>query len=184
MKKNILVVLLLVVGLLVGCTRENDLNFNESFPTMESVNHVYKKSTYTTSLNLILDGTGVLLVAYDSDKKVDNYTDAVLPILNEAAIEAKQDLIHYLDIYDMQKDESAEYRLLLGYLDSQVEDMHVLSGSKTLLAPDVYFIKEGQIIGHHYSTIKDENGNYVSNLNAAQKDELKEIYLHLFSKLK
>lgn len=182
MKK--LLILLLLTLILVGCKNDNNMTFNEDFPGMEKKVHVYKKSTYTTSLNLILEGTGVLLITYDSNKAKCPYTNQIIPILNEAAIENDFDVIHYLDIYEMQQENNSEYRLLLGYLDSQVGDIQTHSGNKRLGVPDVYFIKEGKIIGHHLSTIPNKNGDYIKELNSNQKQDLKKIYGKLFSSLK
>lgn len=180
MKKILIVILLAFV--LVGCHDRNEDPFVIDYPIMKNVEHVYVKTNYTTALNLILDGTGVLLFAFDSNLYDCPYCQTVVPILNEAAIESGWDSIYYLDIYKMRAENTSEYRLLVGYIESQVQDLLVRNEQKTLVVPDVYFIKEGQIMGHHIATLYEDE-RFIYDLNETQRLTLKNIYLDLFSRI-
>lgn len=181
MKKIILT--LITVMILVGCTVVPEDSFLTDYPSMQGMTHVYEKTSYTTALNTILDGTGVVLLAFDTNKYYCPFCVAAVPILNEAAIESGWGKIYYLDIYTMRMQNTSEYRLMLGYIDSKVDDLLMRGDDKALVVPDVYFIKDGVIVGHHIGTVYNEYENFVSELNETQANELKTIYLDLFKEL-
>jgi hypothetical protein len=72
---------------------------------------------------------------------------------------------------------------LLGYLDGQVGDLLERNGRKEIVVPDVYVVKDGEILGHHIATIKDDDDRFVYDLNAEQKEAVKEIYRDLLGRL-
>lgn len=69
------------------------------------------------------------------------------------------------------------YELLYDYLDTDQ------TGNKVLYVPDVYFFKDGSIVGHHLGSVASQTNPKVL-LNSAQKKELKVIYQDLFNKIK
>jgi hypothetical protein len=83
----------------------------------------------------------------------------------------------------MKANNTTEYRLLLAYIDFTVGDLHLQNNSKQIVTPDVYFIKDGKIVGHHIGTIENENGAFIQNLTIDQEAELKDIYRDLFTRL-
>ena len=183
MKK--IIAILLFMFILIGCQSNLEPSFENDYPSMKGTEHVYEKVTYTTALNFILDGTGVIVLGYNEvNEKQDTSTSQIIPILNEASIASDYDKILYLDIYSIQDTNNSEYRLLLGYLESATNDLLSRNGKKTILAPDVYFINKGKIVGHHIGTIENDNGVFIKQLNSDQKEELKNIYIQLFDKLK
>lgn len=69
------------------------------------------------------------------------------------------------------------YELLYDYLDTDQ------TGNKVLYVPDVYFFKDGSIVGHHLGSVESQTNPKVL-LNSTQKKELKGIYQDLFNKIK
>ena len=64
------------------------------------------------------------------------------------------------------------YELLYDYLDTDQ------TGNKVLYVPDVYFFKDGSIVGHHLGSVESQTNPKVL-LNSTQKKELKSIYQDL-----
>ena len=73
--------------------------------------------------------------------------------------------------------------MLLGYLDGAVGDLLERNGLKEIIVPDVYVVKDGEILGHHIATIKDDEGRFIYDLNDEQKEEVKAIYRDLLARL-
>ncbi len=69
------------------------------------------------------------------------------------------------------------YELLYDYLDTDQ------TGNKVLYVPDVYFFKDGSIVGHHLGSVASQTNPKIL-LNSPQKKELKGIYQDLFNKIK
>lgn len=69
------------------------------------------------------------------------------------------------------------YELLYDYLDTDQ------TGNKVLYVPDVYFFKDGSIVGHHLGSVVSQTNPKIL-LNSTQKKELKGIYQDLFNKIK
>lgn len=182
MKKIVFIYLLFIV--LVGCSAPSTIKFEDDYPNMKNVEHVYLKTDYTTALDIILNNTGVVVLAFDTRKYSCPFCLEVIPLLNEVALAETWDRIYYLDIYNMRMQMTTEYRLLLGYLDSQTGTLREKNGVKTLIVPDIYFVKDGVIMGHHIATLCDQDDNFILNLDQDQRTELKDIYRHYFSLLK
>lgn len=182
MKK--LLVILLFLMILFGCEAKPLPSFENDYPSMQTIEHVYEKVNFTTALNLLLENTGVLVIGYNQNNPAnDKYTAQVIPILNEVAQTLEYEKIYYLDLYDMKAENSTEYRLLLAYLEYTVGDLLTLNEEKFINTPDVYFVYKGKIIGHHIGTIKNDYGNFIENLNEENKEALKVIYHNLFIRL-
>ena len=171
--------------ILVGCKAKPQPSFENDYPSMLAEDHVFEKVNYTTALNLLLDNTGVLLIGYNENNPMNyTHTKTVIPILNQAAKETGYEKVYYLDLYDMKEKLTTEYRLLLAYLEYTVGDLQVVNDEKTIVTPDVYFVYEGKIIGHHIGTLKNDNGSFYKSLDEDQENTLKIIYRDLFTELK
>jgi hypothetical protein len=103
-----------------------------------------------------------------------------MPLINEAALKVGITKILYLDIYEMRKNNTTEYQLLLGYLDSKVGDLIEREGVKKIIVPDLYIVKDGEIVTHHIATLKDNDGAFISDLTENQKQELIDLYELMF----
>jgi thiol-disulfide isomerase/thioredoxin len=179
MKKLLIIVLFCLT--LSGCQKQD---FNDDFPMMRNFTHVYEKVDYEKAFDILENETGVLLLAFDSNKYMCPYCQSVLPILNEVAIKLAYPKIYYLDIFEMRNNNTPEYQELLNYIDTQVDDLLEKSGKTALVVPDVYFIKAGKIVAHHIATLYDDNSKLVSDLNQDQILTLKMIYEEMFALIK
>src|SRR5690554_6623030 len=134
--KKILVILLLMM-ILYGCKAKPQPSFENDYPSMQTKQHVFEKVNFTSAINLLLEKTGVLVIGYNEVNPADDkYTAAIIPILNEVAIDLEYDKIYYLDIYNMQAENSTEYRLLLAYIEYTVGDLLEVDEQKVIITPD------------------------------------------------
>ena len=86
--------------------------------------------------------------------------------------------IYYINKRKLKDEEYNKiYELLYDYLDTDK------TGNKVLYVPDVYFFKDGSIVGHHLGSVVSQTNPKVL-LNSTQKKELKGIYQDLFNKIK
>jgi glutaredoxin len=177
MKKSFLIILLLLTLTLVGCSKESD--FIDDFPAFSETKHVFEKVDYQEMIKALTDSNGRHIIIFSF--KECPYCNAALPILNDAAIEANVDKILYYDIKKVRDENTAEYLLLLGYLESKVDDL--LPGKnneKKITVPDVYVIENSTVTSHHIATVKDEEGKFIIDMTASEKQTLKNIYLDMF----
>ena len=181
MKKTMLWLIILMILLLCGCSQTNN-SFDDDYPMMRNVDHVYKKVEYREVINALTVNPGVHVVLFGFDTRYAEcpFCIACIPLLNDVAIEMGINEILYIDIYQIRKERTAEYLLLLGYLDSIVGDLIEKNGLKEIVVPDVYVIKDGVILGHHIATVKDGEGRFIYDLSDVQKEEVKAIYRNLF----
>lgn len=105
----------------------------------------------------------------------------MLPILFEAAKNNNIDIIYYFNPKEIRSSDNDDYNKLISILNHYLKENEV--GEKTLYVPDVYFVKEGQIVGHHLGTV-DSQTNPMESLTDGQKQELLNIFDELFSKIK
>ena len=183
MKKVFLIILLFF--LIVGCSNQKH-SIEDDYAVLKGIHHVYEKVSYDEVVKALTstEGSYVIFFAFDPKLYECPYCMAVITILNDAAIDMNVDKILYLDIYDMRMNYTSDYQLLVGYLDSKVGDLIVREDKKVLVVPDVYVVKDGQIMGHHIATIKNDEGKYIRDLTPDETEQLKDIYRDLFSKIK
>lgn len=193
MKKKILisVVVIFVLLILGGIV----LYFNDSFRfklSYEYINYVeysngkkikisvpldnrMKYISENELLNLLEDGTGILYFGYNTCPWCRN----VVPVLIDTVKKNDIDTIYYADSHklDMDSIRSELYDILDSYLRENEE------GKKVLAVPDVYFIKDGEIIGHHIGTV-DSYYNPYKKMSNKQEKELSEIYQKFIKEMK
>ena len=105
----------------------------------------------------------------------------MLPILFEAAKNNNIDIIYYFNPKEIRSSDNDDYNKLISILNEHLKENE--AGEKTLYVPDVYFVKDGQIVGHHLGTV-DSQTNPMESLTDDQKQELLNIFDELFSKIK
>ncbi|MDD4077129.1 MAG: hypothetical protein PHT03_04050 [Bacilli bacterium] len=180
MKKVMFWPIIIMIILLCGCSQTKNC-FVDDYPMMRDVEHVYKKVGYKEIINAFTVNPGVNIVLFGFDTRYAEcpFCIACVPLLNDVAAEMGIEKILYIDIYQMRKERTAEYLILLGYLDGIVGDLLEKKGLKEIIVPDVYVIKDGIILGHHIATVKDEEERFIYDLSEAQKEEVKAIYRNL-----
>lgn len=165
---------------------EDYLKFKDEY---ESVNN--KENAIKIS---ITENAPIKYLSYEElTKKIENKDNFVIyfgfptcpwcrNIINVLLDTAKENNsnIYYINTRELKnsKEEyNAVYELLYDYLEENSD------GVKTLYVPDVYFFKDGKIVGHHLGSVDSQTNPYVL-LNDDQKKELNNIYQDLFNKLK
>lgn len=183
MRKIAFLALIFLLATLCGCRKS--ARFEDDYPQMRGIDHVYEKVGYDDVVDALTVSPGghVIFFGFDTRYAECPYCVACVPLLNEVAIELGVDKILYIDIYTMRKERTAEYVLLLGYLDGAVGDLLERNGLKEIIVPDVYVVKDGEILGHHIATIKDDDDRFIYDLNDEQKEEVKAIYRDLLARL-
>ncbi len=179
MRKLFLIFILTIF--LFGCQKDP---FITDFPYMKNTDHIFEKVDYYKAYNFFENGTGAILLVYNSTQYSCPYCKVCIPIINNIGKDNNVETIFYLDIFEMRTNNTDEYHKLLTLIDNQVDDL-IIRDDKTILAvPDLYFIVEGEIVKHHIATIYDEvNEKYLTVLNVDEEQLLKNIYQEGFTLL-
>ncbi len=150
---------------------ENGRKIPVSIPWNNSIQYIEGKEILET----FQTKSGIVYFGYNSCPWCRN----VIGLVIETAKENQIKPIYYVDIHHAIDDVKED---LKEYLDEylRVDDE---TGEKVLAVPDVYFLKDGKIIGHHISTVKSYKNPY-KGMNNEQKQELKEIYQEIIEEMK
>ncbi len=160
------------------------------------------KIKYETSkkiVNIIKKDTGIIYFGFPECP----WCRMIVPVLLEVAKENDID-IYYLNIYDfrstfviengkakLSKEGEKDYYTILDLLDDELEDYNlagkdgkkISTGEKRLYAPTVVFVKDGEVKGVHVASVDSQTDPYLS-LTTEQREELKNIYIDNFNKIK
>lgn len=179
---SLLVTLILCVSLL-GCSKKltPQERFVESHSDFKDITNVYYEVDYTDIMSDLESGTHYFILVFNPEFYVCPFCKACLPILNEVALENNIDRIDVLDLYEGRKYNTSEYIALRDLLLTKIDDMTLKNDEYTLLVPDFYVVKEGNVLSHHLSTIKDNEGSYIKELSEENIQELKDIYKNMLT---
>lgn len=149
----------------------NGKKIKVKIPINNKVKYVGKNEV----LELLKSGTGVIYFGYNTCPWCRN----AVPILVDSVRENKIDTLYYVDIHsvDISSIKNELYEILDPYLREDDE------GNKRLSVPDVYVVKDGEIMGHHIGTVESYKNPY-NGMSDEQKEELKEIYNDLIKEIK
>lgn len=150
---------------------DNGKTIEVKIPWNNPVEYIYQEEV----LDVLENETGIVYFGYNSCPWCRN----IIEVLLETAKEEGIDTIYYVNIHgaiDGIEEELKE--ILYDYLRENSE-----TGEKVLAVPDIYFIKDGKIIGHHISTVESYKNPY-KGMNKQQKSELKKIYQELLEEIK
>lgn len=184
MKK--VVVVLMSVLLLVGCGKSDTQKFKEEYEALNGNNNLITISIDTDAkiiysnakktVSILENGTGIIYFGFPSCPWCRN----ALPVLIEAAKE--NDLpIYYMNPSSLRGSNNKHYLKIMSILDNYLETNE--EGKKVLYVPDIYFIKDGKIVGHHLGTIESQK-NPTIPLEEEQQQELKTIYEDFIKEIK
>ncbi len=126
-------------------------------------------------LKVLKTGSGVVYFGYNSCPWCRNIIGLLIDVSKKNHVE----VIYYVDIHhaiDGITDDLKE--ILSEYLRENEE-----TKEKVLAVPDVYFLKNGKIVGHHISTVESYKNPY-QGMNQGQRDELEKIYQDLIEEMK
>jgi predicted bacteriocin transport accessory protein len=126
-------------------------------------------------IDFVKNSTGILYIGYPTCPWCRN----IIPVLLNVGIN-NNETIYYVNSKKLKQDDIDVYNELINLLgdylrvDSQ--------GNKVLYVPDVYFIKDGKIVGHHLGSVSSQT-NPKELLNDEQKQELYNIYEELLNEI-
>lgn len=104
----------------------------------------------------------------------------IIPILLEVAKEEGYG-VYYFNPKDVRGTDNENFKKVMSILNPYLTSNS--EGVKTLYVPDVYFVKDGQIVGNHLGSVSSQTNPY-EPLTEKQITELKQIYKDLFDKIR
>ena len=150
---------------------------NENVNINISKNNPIKYVTLDEVFDIIQNKTGVIYFGFPGCPWCRN----MIPVLFEVAKNNNIDTIYYFNPRNVKKSDNDEYNKLKEILNEYLfEDEN---GQKVLYVPDVYFIKDGKIVGHHLGTV-DSQADPTISLTEEEKNELLDIFNELFEKIR
>ena len=162
---KVLIILMVIGAFLVsGCEvkKVEDLKDSDLFAKEFNIDkeNNFEYATYEEIINVLKGETGIVLFASADD----DWCLKMVEILNDSTKDKDfEGNIYYYDPTSIKKENSDEYKELLKILDGYLEEDK--KGNKNLLIPDIYFVKEGKIIGHNNKLIDLEHdpGEYFTD---------------------
>lgn len=148
---------------------------NENVNINISKNNPIKYVTLDEVFDIIQNKTGVIYFGFPGCPWCRN----MIPVLFEAAKNNNIDTIYYFNPRNVKKSDNDEYNKLKEILNEYLSEDE--NGQKVLYVPDVYFIKDGKIVGHHLGTV-DSQADPTISLTEEEKNELLDIFNELFEK--
>ena len=182
--KKIFLALLTITLLLTGCSKSYDqVNYTSSvtldskpvdmsvYSNMDTLNHVFESVSMEEANRMYEEGgTGVVFYGYPGC----GFCQRAVSVLNQAASEMGVS-IYYVDV--SKNDNEAAYDQLIEHVSSVLTEEN---GEKALYVPQVFVIKDGQVVGNHLSLVDSYVGGSMTD---KQTEELITIYKNLFTKL-
>lgn len=150
---------------------------NENVNINISKNNPIKYVTLDEVFDIIQNKTGVIYFGFPGCPWCRN----MIPVLFEAAKNNNIDTIYYFNPRNVKKSDNDEYNKLKEILNEYLSEDE--TGQKVLYVPDVYFIKDGKIVGHHLGTVDSQEDPTIS-LTEEEKNELLDIFNELFEKIR
>lgn len=150
---------------------------NENVNINISKNNPIKYVTLDEVFDIIQNKTGVIYFGFPGCPWCRN----MISVLFEAAKNNNIDTIYYFNPRNVKKSDNDEYNKLKEILNEYLSEDE--NGQKVLYVPDVYFIKDGKIVGHHLGTVDSQEDPTIS-LTEEEKNELLDIFNELFEKIR
>lgn len=203
---SVIVVIALVIAILLFLLNNKGMSDGERFKQeYEELNdshlevsidsdNMIKYIGLEEAIDIIKNDTGVIYFGYPSCPWCRN----AVPVLLDAASSTSLDTIYYVNAYNIRDVKELDddgnivttnegdrlYDDLLKVLDD-ILDPYTLTldngevidlGEKRLYVPMVLFVKDGEVVSYHLSTVDSQEDPSIS-LNDSQRDELYNIYL-------
>lgn len=203
---SIIVVIALVIAILFFLLNNKGMSDGERFKQeYEELNdshlevnidsdNMIKYIDLEEAIDIIKNDTGVIYFGYPSCPWCRN----AVPVLLDAASSTSLDTIYYVNAYNIRDVKEIDddgnivttnegdrlYDDLLEVLDDILDPYTIIDdngevidlGEKRLYVPMVLFVKDGEVVSYHLSTVDSQEDPSIS-LNDSQRDELYNIYL-------
>lgn len=178
--KKVPIILFICVLFISGCEvkKVEDIKDNEKFAKEFNIttDNNFKYVSYDKMMDILENKTGIIFFANGDCE----WCLATAELLN-ASLDYKdvKDNIYYYNPKAIKDDSNEKYKKLLKVLNDYLAEDD--KGNKELLLPDIYFVRDGKIIGHNndLATIKTDPNEYLSNKRIKQ---IKERFEDLISK--
>ena len=169
-------------------TGDDSLKFKEEY-------EIVNQNVNAVQMNISEDNPIVYLEKYEElDKHLKNKDDFILylgfptcpwcrniiPVLFDSAKENDIDNVYYINVRELKSLED-DYNSLRELIDEHLEAD--AEGNKVLYVPEVFFFKDGKIIGHHLGSVESQVDPTIP-LTIDQITELKNIYSSYITKMK
>lgn len=141
------------------------------------IENVFQYVTASEALELLKSEQAIVFMGFKECKWCQSYA----PILNEVAQNNNVDTIYYLNIKEDRKNNTEEYKKLVEMLKDYLYDDD--NGNKRIYVPDVYFVKDGKIVGHNNDTSIISGGDTEEYYTDSTKQELKNKLTTLMQKV-
>lgn len=138
-----------------------------------TVDNVYKYVTAKEAIELFKVDEAVIFFGFKECIWCQEYA----PILNDYAKENNVKTIYYVDIKEDRANNTQEYQELVKLLDKYLEDDD--NNNKRIYVPDVYFIKDGKIVGHNNDTSTEDGADteeYYEQNGEALKEKINKLF--------
>lgn len=165
----------------------NDKNKEYVRVDIDEDNHM-KYASFNEIVNILESGTGIIYFGFPECPWCRN----AVPVLIDAANELGIDEINYFNALDMrdtrtlddegnivvEKESTKEYQKLVELMYDELPVYEGLNDDtiKRIYFPTVVFVKDGEIVGLHVSTLDSQEDPYVK-LSDDEYNELKQIYM-------
>ena len=158
-KKNILIILLVIVGLTLSITlfltMKNEESDGEKFAkeyTEVSDDNVFVYRGANEVIKLLKHGTGVVYLGFPECPWCQTY----VKYLNEVAKEVGVDKIYYYNILEDRTNDTEVYKEIVSLLKDNLQ--YDDEGNSRIYVPNVTFVTGGKIVGNDCETSKDTKG--------------------------
>lgn len=174
----ILVMILILAGEKLNVT--DKISDNEKFYSEYAnvpIENVFKYVTASEAIELFKSEQAIIFMGFKDCKWCQSYA----PILNEVAKNNSVDTIYYLNIKEDRKNDTEEYKILVEILKEYLYNDD--NGNKRIYVPDVYFVKDGNVVGHNNDTSIISGGDTEEYYTETTKLELKNKLTSLIKKV-
>ncbi len=145
--------------------------------TSVDVDNVYKYVTANEAIELFKENQAIVLFGFMDCKWCQSYA----PILDKVAKENGVETIYYCDIKKDRTNKTEEYNKLVDILKNHLYEDD--NGQKRIYVPDVYFIKDGNIVGHNNDTSLIEGAATEEYYSDSEKEKLENKLTELMKKV-
>lgn len=145
--------------------------------TSVDVDNVYKYVTASETIELFKENQAIVLFGFKDCKWCQSYA----PILDKVAKENGVETIYYCDIKKDRTNKTEEYNKLVDVLKNHLYEDD--NGQKRIYVPDVYFIKDGNIVGHNNDTSLIEGAATEEYYSDSEKEKLENKLTELMKKV-
>lgn len=138
-----------------------------------TVDNVFKYSSAKEAIELLKAEEAVIFFGFKDCIWCQEYA----PILNNYAKENNVETIYYVDIKEDRANNTQEYQELIKLLDEYLETDE--NSKKRIYVPDVYFIKDGKIVGHNNDTSTEvgaDTEEYYEQNGTQLKDKINKLF--------